>query len=150
MNSTTQMPRALSTASLCDEARQWTRELYRRTRLIHMWIHLFVKNQCSGVPSFGNMCGYRLVFCAWRSDSDSGGPGYCRGGLRFSRWGCDGGRNLSGFSRTIVFGGIAVEALRIDNRGARRCRTTMVGRSREGLRAVKWRDEGLVIERSRR
>ena len=57
---------------------------------------------------------------------------------------------MSGFSRTIVFGGIAVEALRIDNRGARRCRATMVGRSREGLRAVKWRDEGLVIERSRR
>ena len=26
----------------------------------------------------------------------------------------------------------------------------MVGRSREGLRAVKWRDEGLIIERSRR
>ena len=97
----------------------------KHTRLIHMWIHLLVKNQYSGVPSLGNMCGYRLVFCACLSCSESGGPGYWRGGLRCRRCGCDGvavdgpevawigrrygGRNLSGFSSRMALGGMAVD-----------------------------------------
>lgn len=95
-----------------DSRRMIERPLH--TRLIHKCTHLFVKNQCNGVPLFGNICGYRLVFCASRSGSDRGGPGYCLGGLRFSRCGCDGGRNLSGLSRTIALGGISVDACRID------------------------------------
>ena len=46
------------------------------------------------------MCGYCFVFCASFSVADSGGPGYWRGGGRFSRAGWDGGLNFDGFSRT--------------------------------------------------
>jgi hypothetical protein len=112
-----------------------------------MWIHLFVRNQCSAVPSLGNMCGYRLVFCACCSGSESGGPGYWRGALRFSRCGWDGGRNLSGFSSVMILGGGAVEEA---------CRTEMrrtmavLEMDCGGLREVVWVDEGRRIERSSR
>ena len=104
------------------------------TRLIHKWIHLFVRNLNNTVPSLGNMCGYLLVFCASRSGTDRGGPGYCLGGRRFRRWGCEGGRNLSGFSSTMGLPcGISVEACR-----TREKRIWPIGES------VRWRVVGMV------
>lgn len=80
-----------------------------RTKVIHRCKARFVKNRYMLEPSGGNMCGYRFVFWASRSAELSGGPGYCGGGARFRRCGCEGGRNLSGFSRTRGFDEEAVE-----------------------------------------
>lgn len=89
------------------------------TSVIHVCIILFVRNQCKNDPSGGIMCGYCLVFCASRSCSASGAPGYCRGVLR-SRAGCEGGLKRAGFSRTRGLLGAEVEARRVVLRAARR------------------------------
>lgn len=52
------------------------------------------------VPLAGIICGYLRVFWASFSGAERGGPGYCRGGARLRRAGCEGGLNLEGFSRT--------------------------------------------------
>lgn len=78
---------------------------------MYIWICLFVRNQNLHVPSGGNELGYCFVFCSSFCVSDSLGPGYCLGGFLLSRAGCEGGLNLSGFSRTIGLEGV-VEAYR--------------------------------------
>jgi hypothetical protein len=67
------------------------------------------------VPSGGNMPGYWVLVCSRRSLSVVRGP-YSNGwpgGADFGagvtrRWGCDGGRNRSGFSSTRGFEGLGV------------------------------------------
>ncbi len=72
------------------------------TRLIHRWTYLFVRNQYIRVPWLGKVWGYVRVAWASFSAAGIGGPGYWRGMRRaLRREGWDGGRNRSGFSRTM-------------------------------------------------
>ena len=95
-----------------------------------------VRNQCMNVPSAGIMCGYCRVFCACRSCSLSGGPGYCRGRAR-RRDGCEGGLNRSGFSSTRGLGG-ALDAYRVDAERSNPCCSCLECRLRLA-RGIRWR-----------
>ena len=64
----------------------------------HRWNPLLVNSLYLKLSSGGIMFGYCFVFCASISSAVSRGPKVLRGpGFRA---GCDGGRNLSGFSNT--------------------------------------------------
>src|SRR6201999_2587586 len=88
--------------------------VHELTMVIQRWIFRSVRNQCMKVPLLGNMCGYDLSSCLCFSSRDVPWL-YAAGGLRgrFSRAGCDGGRNLSGCSSTMGFPSLVeVEAAR--------------------------------------